>query len=49
MSESSQQEGTWAKPVETLTAGANREGVNLVEGKRLVGPVQGLGKLWQKT
>jgi hypothetical protein len=54
MSESSQQEGalsegTWAKPVETLTAGANREGVNLVEGKRLAGPVQGFGKLWQKT
>jgi hypothetical protein len=49
MSESGQQEGTWAKPVETLTAGESREGVNLVEGKRLVGPVQGFGKLWQKT
>ena len=50
MSEGSgQQEGTWAKPVDTLTAGAHREGVNLVEGKRLVGPVQGFGKLWQKT
>src|SRR3954470_15270856 len=50
MSEGSgQQEGTWAKPVEKLTAGANREGVNLVEGKRLAGPVQGFGKLWQKT
>ena len=47
--QSGQQEGTWAKPVETLTAGANRDGVNLVEGKRLVGPVQGFGKLWQKT
>ena len=23
--------------------------MNLVEGKRLVGPVQGFGKLWQKT
>jgi hypothetical protein len=43
------QEGTWAKPVETLSAGEGREGVNLVEGKRLVGPVQGFGKLWQKT
>src|SRR3954451_11339293 len=43
-------EGIWAKPVDTLTAGAPREGaVNLVEGKRLVGPVQGFGKLWQKT
>jgi len=50
MSEGSgQQEGIWAKPVDTITAGANRDGVNLVEGKRLVGPVQGFGKLWQKT
>jgi hypothetical protein len=50
MSEGSgQHEGVWAKPVETLTAGEGREGVNLVEGKRLVGPVQGFGKLWQKT
>jgi hypothetical protein len=50
MSEGSgQQEGIWAKPVETLTAGENRQGVNLVEGKRLAGPVQGFGKMWQKT
>jgi hypothetical protein len=49
MSEGSGQEGIWAKPVETLTAGTGREGVNLVEGKRLVGPIQGFGKLWQKT
>src|SRR6476469_7308189 len=49
MSEGSgQHEGVWAKPVETLTAGEGREGVNLVEGKRLVGPVQGFGELWQK-
>src|SRR3954452_18376790 len=46
---SGQQEGTWARPVDTLTAGENRDGVNLVEGKRLAGPVQGFGKLWQKT
>jgi hypothetical protein len=50
MSEGSgQHEGIWAKPVETLTAGEGRAGVNLVEGKRLAGPVQGFGKLWQKT
>ena len=49
MSDRSAQEGTWARPVETLTAGEGREGVNLVEGKRLAGPVQGFGKLWQKT
>jgi len=46
---SEREEGTWAKPVETLTAGEGREGVNLVEGKRLAGPVQGFGRLWQKT
>src|SRR5690242_8102214 len=50
MSERSGQEGAWAKPVDTLTAGAAQAGApNLVEGKRLVGPVQGFGKLWQKT
>jgi hypothetical protein len=44
------QEGAWAKPVEKLTAGGAPAGApNLVEGKRLVGPVQGFGKLWQKT
>jgi hypothetical protein len=45
------QKGSWAKPVDTLTAaGVVAEGApNLVEGKRLVGPVQGFGKLWQKT
>jgi hypothetical protein len=44
------QQGTWARPVETLSAAAAPEGApNLVEGKRLVGPVQGFGKLWQKT
>jgi hypothetical protein len=46
---SEREEGTWAKPVETLTAAGVPEGANLVEGKRLVGPVQGFGKLWQKT
>ncbi len=40
----------WAKPVsklhvEDVPAGAK----NLVEGKQLVGPIQGFGKLWQKT
>jgi hypothetical protein len=44
------QEGEWAKPVEKLTAGGAPTGApNLVEGKRLVGVVQGFGKLWQKT
>jgi hypothetical protein len=40
----------WAKPVsrlhvEEVPAGAR----NLVEGKQLLGPVQGFGKMWQKT
>jgi hypothetical protein len=47
---STTQQGTWAKPVETLTVTTVAAGTpNLVEGKRLVGPVQGFGKLWQKT
>jgi hypothetical protein len=43
--------GAWAKPmsrlhVETLPVGA----INLnVEGRRLVGPLQGFGQMWQKT
>ena len=44
------QEGTWAKPVTRLTAAGAPEGApNLVDGKRLVSPVQGFGKMWQKT
>lgn len=40
----------WAKPVarlhvENVPAGAR----NLVEGAQLVGPIQGFGKMWQKT
>lgn len=42
--------GNWAKPVSTLTVTDVPEGApNLVEGKRLVSPVQGFGKMWQKT
>lgn len=40
----------WAKPVETLSVSDPPAGVaNLVEGKRLVGPIQGFGRMWQKT
>ena len=50
MSERTGSEGEWAKPVGKLTAGGAPAGApNLVEGKRLVGVVQGFGKLWQKT
>lgn len=41
----------WAQPVSTLKVGAVPVGaVNLnVEGRRVVGPLQGFGPLWQKT
>lgn len=42
---------TWAKPVERLAMGDVPAGaINLnVSGKRLAGPLQGFGQLWQKT
>jgi hypothetical protein len=50
MSESPRDAAHWAKPVSTLHVEHVPEGaVNLVEGKRLLGPVQGFGKMWQKT
>jgi hypothetical protein len=43
-------EGQWAKPVSTLMVGETLDGApNLVDGKRLLNPVQGFGKMWQKT
>jgi hypothetical protein len=41
----------WARPVDRLQVGAlPSDAVNLnVTGRRLVGPVQGFGRLWQKT
>jgi hypothetical protein len=41
----------WAKHVSTLRLGeVPAEAINLnVTGKRVVGPIQGFGKLWQKT
>jgi hypothetical protein len=41
----------WAKAVSTLNVSDVPEGaVNLnVEGRRLAGPIQGFGKMWQKT
>jgi hypothetical protein len=50
MNENPRNAESWAKPVATLTVTDERGGApNLVEGKRLVGPVQGFGKMWQKT
>ena len=41
----------WAKHVSTLSVSDVPEGaINLnVEGRRVVGPIQGFGKMWQKT
>jgi hypothetical protein len=40
----------WAPLVQKLTvSGMPAEAANLVEGRRLVGPLQGFGKMWQKT
>ena len=41
----------WAKKVSTLNVSEVPEGaINInVEGKRLAGPIQGFGKMWQKT
>ena len=42
---------TWAKPVDRLSMGqVPDDAVNLnVTGRRLSGPLQGFGQLWQKT
>lgn len=44
-------QGNWAGKVEALTVGEVPAGaINLnVEGKRVVSPIQGFGKMWQKT
>ena len=43
--------GSWAKPVERLTASPTTPGAinQNVEGRRLAGPLQGFGQMWQKT
>jgi len=44
-------EANWSQPVDRLTLGrVPAEAINLnVTGKRLSGPLQGFGQLWQKT
>jgi hypothetical protein len=50
MTEQPRNADSWAKPVSTLTVTQAPEGApNLVDGKRLLSPVQGFGKMWQKT
>lgn len=40
----------WAKPVDRLSAvGVTGAGVDAVTGRRVAGPLQGFGQLWQKT
>src|SRR6187431_1419659 len=42
--------GNWAQPVERLSAaGVAGASVDSVSGKRVSGPLQGFGQLWQKT
>ena len=49
--ETTSREGDWAAPVERLkVTGLQAGAVNLnVEGRKVTGPVQGFGQLWQKT
>ena len=40
---------SWARPVDRLTTTATTSGMDTVTGKRVAGPVQGFGQMWQKT
>jgi hypothetical protein len=40
---------SWARPVDKLTTTARGAGTDRVTGKRVTGPVQGFGQMWQKT
>ncbi len=43
-------EGNWAKPVERLAPSNVPAGaLNTVAGKQVLSPIQGFGKMWQKT
>lgn len=50
-SNQSRSASNWASPVSTLkVTGLPSEAINLnVEGRKLTGPLQGFGQLWQKT
>ena len=42
--------GNWAQPVDRLSAaGVTGASVDAVSGRRVSGPLQGFGRLWQKT
>jgi len=40
---------SWARPVDKLTTTARGAGTDTVTGKRVAGPIQGFGQMWQKT
>lgn len=42
-------EASWAKPVDRLATTATGASSDTVTGKRVSGPLQGFGQLWQKT
>jgi hypothetical protein len=50
-SNNNKREGAWAKPVEHLEVGdLPDEAINMnVDGRQLMGPLNGFGQLWQKT
>ena len=41
--------GAWAHPVERLATTAVGASDDAVTGRRVAGPVQGFGQMWQKT
>lgn len=40
---------SWARPVDRLATTATGASVDTVTGRRVAGPVQGFGQMWQKT
>jgi hypothetical protein len=40
---------SWARPVDRLSTTATGAAMDTVTGKRVAGPVQGFGQMWQKT
>lgn len=40
---------SWASPVDRLSTTAKTTGMDTVTGKRVSGPIQGFGQMWQKT
>ncbi len=40
---------SWASPVDRLSTTATGASVDTVTGRRVVGPIQGFGQMWQKT